>query len=239
MRSSTQIEGRLDLQGSVASPSRVATCLTRIGEAAVDQATGLYYDALVPDALVPTDPKDKAQKALNKCQATIGRAATTFLGAKSKALAKCWMSVNAGKATGTCPDTDGKAAGAIVKAEAKKIAAICKACGGGDKACGGADDFTPTQIGFAPTCPAVAPPGAASCGGAVGALQDLVGCVDCVTEFKVDCVTLAAVPAFASYPPECKRRAETIPAERALVECAKLGRDPEVFSIRKALTSRR
>jgi hypothetical protein len=177
----------------------IATCLTCIGEAAVDRAIGLYYDALVQ-----TDPTDRAQKALNACQATIGRATTTFLGAKSKALAKCWQTVNAGKATGDCPAADGKATDAIAKAESKKVAAICKACGGADKACGGADDLTPAAIGFAPTCPAVDPPsGAPSCFGAIASLQDVVTCVDCVTEFEVDCATLAAVPGFAAYPPQC------------------------------------
>ena len=73
----------------------ISTCVTCIGEAALDEAIGLYNAALTP-----TDPKNKAEKVLNKCQATIGRAATTFLGAKSKALAKCWQTVNAGKATG-------------------------------------------------------------------------------------------------------------------------------------------
>jgi hypothetical protein len=177
----------------------IATCLTCIAEAALDQAIGLYYDALVP-----TDPKDKAEKALNKCQATIGRAATTFLVAKSKALEKCWKTVNAGKASGTCPAANGKATDAIAKAESKKVAAICKACGGADKKCGGADDLTPAAIGFAPTCPEVDPPGGApSCAGAIATLQDVVTCVDCVTEFKVDCTTLAAVPGLTAYPPEC------------------------------------
>ena len=176
----------------------IAACLTCIDEAALDQAIGLYYDALTP-----SDPKNKAEKALNKCQATIGSAATTFLVAKSKALAKCWETVNGGKATGDCPAADGKAADAIAKAESKKVAAICKACGGADKTCGGADDFTPADIGFVTSCPNVTPPGAPSCGGAIATLQDVVNCVDCATEFKVDCATLAAVPGFTAYPPEC------------------------------------
>lgn len=183
---------------SITDCAAIATCLTCIDEAAVDQAISLYYDALTS-----TDPKNKAQKALNKCQATIGSAATSFLVAKSTALTKCWQAVNSGKATGMCPAADGKAAGAIAKAESKKIAAICKACGGADKACGGAADATPVEIGFAPTCPAVTPLGASSCGGAISTLQDIVTCVDCVTEFKVDCATQAAVPALAVYPPDC------------------------------------
>jgi hypothetical protein len=111
--------------------------------------------------------------------------------------------VNAGDATGTCPAADGKAAGAIAKAESKKIAAICNACGGADKLCGGGDDFTPAQIGFATNCPDVTPPGAPSCAHTITTLQDVVDCVDCVTEFEVDCAISVAVPALTAYPTEC------------------------------------
>jgi hypothetical protein len=38
---------------------------------------------------------------------------------------------------------------------------------------------------------------------AVGTLQDLATCVDCLTEFDVDCATFAAVPGLAAYPSEC------------------------------------
>jgi hypothetical protein len=34
-------------------------------------------------------------------------------------------------------------------------------------------------------------------------MQDIVECVDCVTKFKVDCTTLAAVPGLDTYPLEC------------------------------------
>ena len=192
---------------TITSCSDIPTCLTCIGEAAVDQAVTLYYGSLAP-----TDPKskDKAVKALNKCQVTIGKSAVTFLAAKSKALAKCWGSVNKA-GSGSCPDSGTSAA--IAKAESKKVAAICKACGGADKACGGADDLTPAAIGFPSTCPAVDPPGGApSCFGAIASLQDVVTCVDCVTEFKVDCATLAAIPGFAAYPPECT--ASAIPSRQ-------------------------
>ena len=77
-------------------------------------------------------------------------------------------------------------------------------CGGADKACGGAVDLAPVAIGFAPTCPAVDPPdGAPSCFNPIVSLQDVVTCIDCVTNFRVDCSTLAAVPGFTPYPPEC------------------------------------
>ncbi len=183
---------------TIATCADIATCLTCIGEATVGGAISLYYDDLVQ-----TDPSVKSQKALNKCQATIGRAATSFLLATSKALAKCWEAVNAGKASGICPEAGSNAAGAIAKAESKQVSAICKACGGADKLCGGADDFTPADIGFAANCPNVMPPGSSSCGGVIGTLNDIVTCVGCVTEFQMDCAALAAVPGFATYPLEC------------------------------------
>jgi hypothetical protein len=173
----------------------IHTCIECISEAAVDQAIGLYYGTLNP---TNAKSKDKTEKALNKCQATIGKTAAGFLAAKSKALAKCWGAVNKAGA-GTCPDTT--AAAAIAAASSKKDAAIKKACLRPDKA-----PFTPADIGFPATCMDVTPPGGSSCGGVVNgsSLQDLIDCVDCVTEFKVDCADRAAVPAFvAPYPAEC------------------------------------
>src|SRR5262249_8906643 len=154
-------------------------------------------------ALEPTDPKDKTQHPLNHCQAGIGKAAGRFLVAKSAALSKCWGAVSSEKIAGTCPDTDPKTVAAIAQAESSKEAAICHACGGPEKVGGGGDDFTPTEIGFTATCPDVSAPGGASCAAPVTALPDLVTCVDCVTEARTDCATLATVPAFVPYPAEC------------------------------------
>ena len=79
---------------------------------------------------------------------------------------------------GPCPlPGDGKAAGAIAAAEAKKIATICKACGGADKGCdrdgdgvdddgagtGGSDDLTRTAIGFPASCNDLTIPGGLDC----------------------------------------------------------------------------
>ena len=184
---------------AIADCGDVATCLGCVDEALLDRAVGL-----AGDALTQTDPKDKAQKALNKCQATIGKATTTFLVASTTALAKCWEAVNSGKAAGVCPTADGKAAGAIAAAETKKVAAICKACGGTDKQCDGSGDFTLAAIGSAPTCPGVTPPGGASCAGAPATLLDLVQCLDCVDAFSADCAVSAAVPGLAPYPASCR-----------------------------------
>jgi hypothetical protein len=46
-------------------------------------------------------------------------------------------------------------------------------------------------------------PGGASCNGPVTDVAGLVGCVHCVTEFKVDCSVPLAVPGLVPYPLEC------------------------------------
>jgi hypothetical protein len=68
---------------------------------------------------------------------------------------------------------------------------------------------TPAAIGFPASCAAVTVPPVPSrpatpCGGTVTTLADLITCVDCVSEFKVDCIDSAARPQFAVYPCECR-----------------------------------
>jgi hypothetical protein len=179
----------------------IATCILCIDNAAVDQAIGLSYASLVT-----TDPK--AEKALNKCQAAIGKSAAGFLAAKSKALSKCWDAVNKGKGNAPCPvPGDGKAAAAIAKAFTKLADGIKKACAGKDKILGGVDenaDFTPTQIGFPATCNDVDPPGTEGpCGGPVNDLQGVITCLGCVNEFKVDCADGIAAAPLSTYPFQC------------------------------------
>jgi hypothetical protein len=181
---------------AIANCSGISTCLGCVGEAAVDQAISLYYGNL--------NLPSTSDKALNACQKAIGKSAAKFFAAKSKALQKCWDARLKGKHSNPCPSPgDGKAAGAIAAAEQKKVAAICKACGGADKVCGGGDDLTPAQIGFVANCPSVTVPGGSSCAKPITTLQDIVDCVDCVTEFKNDCVDRLAVPALSAYPSEC------------------------------------
>jgi len=164
--------------------------------AAVDQAVELYYGSLTP-----SDPK--TEKALNKCQLAIGKSAITFLSAKSNALTKCWAAVSKGKGTAPCPvPGDGKAEAAITKAASKRDASIVKACGGPDQTLGTPDDFTADEIGFADDCLNATVPTCASA--PVQSLGDLIECVDCITEFKVDCADGAANPAFVEpYPERC------------------------------------
>jgi YVTN family beta-propeller protein len=180
----------------------VAACLTCIHSAATSQANDLYFGSM----FIPT-----VDVTLRKCQETIGKEAQKFQEKKAKYIQKCWDKRLLGKHGDTCPDAGApvgtearKAADRIAKAESKKVAKMCKACGGADKLCNGAGDFDPqTQIGFQATCDDVTIPGGASCSGSVTTLQDLVDCVDCVTEFKVDCMDRATVPEFETYPAEC------------------------------------
>ncbi len=176
---------------AITTCSGIGDCLACANEAAVDQAISLYYGALLPTA----------DRDVVSCQRAIGKNATKFFRTKSKALQKCEDGVLKGSVTGPCPDA--KAAAKINSAHAKEIEKMCSACGGGDRACGGSDDIAPSAIGFSSSCPAVTVPGGASCGGTITTLQDLVTCVDCVTEFKADCLDPLAVPAIRPYPAEC------------------------------------
>jgi hypothetical protein len=181
---------------AIANCDDVSTCLLCVDSAAVDQAIAFDYHSF--NSSTPGTE-------LNTCQKAIGTNPAAFLRSKSKALAKCWSTVNAGQIPGPCPDPgDGKATTAIAKAESRKVAHICKACGGGDKQCGGGDDFTPSAIGFQSQCPSVTVPGGSACGGSINSLQDIVDCVDCLAEFKVDCADRLAVPwSGLGYPSQC------------------------------------
>jgi hypothetical protein len=110
-----------------------------------------------------------------------------------------------GKHSNLCPSPgDGKAATKIAKAEAKKVKAICKACGGADGLCDGAGDFSPSAIGAYPFCPKFTFPDVPSCEApTITTLDDLIHCYDCIAEVEVDCVDHVRVPQFASYPYEC------------------------------------
>lgn len=172
----------------------IAECLGCIGAAAAGQAVALPYGSLV----LPT--RDTAPE-LNKCQKMLGRAAVKFLRKKSVALEMCEDRVRRGASTGPCPDA--RAAEKIAAAEQGKIKKICAQCGGADRLCGGGDDFTPSAIGFPAACPSVTVPGGASCAGAVTTLDELVACVDCVMEFKADCLDAISALDLGTYPAEC------------------------------------
>lgn len=190
-------------------PGDLAACIACVTEEHADEAVTLLYEQRV-DA----DPKsaDKAEKALVKCQSTIGKETLKFLAAKSKALQKCWDERLKGKHTNPCPAPgNGKTLEAIAKAESKKVGAICKACGGAGKACesgigdvagdGLDDDTTAAAIGFLAECPNVVDGGASS--GTVTSLEDLIVCVDQKIMDRVDCVSALSNP-FEAVPAKCK-----------------------------------
>ncbi len=165
----------------------IADCVECINENAINQAIDLYYDGALPSS-----PGTQQ----NKCQIAIGKATSAFFQSKTKALNKCWDARHNGKHSNSCVPPavgDGKYLAAITKAETKKIDAIHKAC----------DPVPFSQIGFPSHCPAVTIPGGLPCGGPVTNLTQLIACVDCVTEFKVDCEVAASVPNFIAYPAEC------------------------------------
>jgi hypothetical protein len=114
------------------------------GDIAIADASDVFQclDCLVSDhgdemvdftvaSLAPSTPGDD----LNKCQVSLVKEANKFFVARSKAFGKCEANVLKGKISGPCPDAE--ATEAIDKAEAKKIANICKKCGGEDKLCTG------------------------------------------------------------------------------------------------------
>src|SRR5439155_1386724 len=144
-----------------------------------------------------------APSPVGTCRRALGKVATRFLVAESRALAACWDGRLRGAHANPCPDPgDGKATAVIAAARAKMTAAVCAACGGADRGCGGGDDLTPATIGVAADCPAIQGPGGA-CGSPTGDLPSIVACLGCITDFEADCTGRLAVPLVASYPAEC------------------------------------
>jgi hypothetical protein len=192
---------------AIADCNDIGTCLSCIGHESVDKATELYFDLLVTTEF-------GTGSTVNRCQVRIGKAGPLFLQARAKRIGKCWEHVLAGKPDFTappgCPATDAATMAKLATAEHNKIDKICKDCGaGGDLDEDGVCDapgsgLSPVAIGFEPECPDVTIPGSAvSCAQPVATLQDLIECVDCVTEFTTECATAASIPGLVSYPMEC------------------------------------
>jgi len=172
--------------GTLADCGDLADCLVCVHDAAVEEAVGLAAEQS-PAAGEP------------RCQRAVVKETVRLAKARSQALRKCWDARYQDRHANPCPDPgDGKAPGALAKAESKARAKVCKLCGGDDRACGGGDDLEPASLGFPAHCPALD-----ACGGAVADLDALVGCVGCVTGFATDCAATLSVPAFAPYPPAC------------------------------------
>src|SRR6185369_10642658 len=140
----------------------------------------------------------------NRCQRMIGKATSKYDGSVAKVMNKCWDARLRGQHSNACPvPGDGKASAALAKAEQKKVATICKSCGGADHACNGTGDIAVGDIGFPATCPSVTVPGGDACAGAVSTLSQLVACVDCVAEFEARCADAVAVPGLIALPAQC------------------------------------
>jgi hypothetical protein len=179
--------------GAIVDLTGVEDCVFCINDAAVEQAIALYYAALTPDP----------DAHLRLCQKAIGKEGYGFFAKKTKAMARCELRDFSGDIAGPCPG-DPKTDQTIARASAKLEARICNRCGGDDHICGSGDDRTPTEIGFTAACPNVTVPGGPSCANpAVDTLTELVDCVNCLTEFKVDCLDALAAPLVKAYPPEC------------------------------------
>jgi len=174
----------------------IATCLACVSNAAVDQVMVLY--SALQSSQFGTG------STTNKCQRAVGKQAIAFVQAKSKHLRSCWDARLKGKHSNDCPNPgDGRALEAIQGAEDKLWSKICRSCGGNDRSCGGADDLTVDQVGFVGNCPNVVPKTGPACGGPVTDLPSMVACVDCVDQFKADCVDALSVPNMAAYPSDC------------------------------------
>ncbi|MEO7438411.1 MAG: hypothetical protein ABI080_23240, partial [Candidatus Binatia bacterium] len=179
--------------GPIADCGDVATCLTCVGSAAIDQAMTLAYGGLTASA---------PNGDLNRCQATIGRSMSRYFTSKYLALAKCEDKILKGFVPGPCPDA-AKTAPRIARAAEKVNQRICRACGGFDQNCGSGDDFSSAEIGFPAACFEVTVPGGASCSGSTTPLAALASCVGCVTDFKTACLDAISVPNLKPYPSEC------------------------------------
>lgn len=178
--------------GGIANLADLVNCVVCLNTVAVDQVAALAYGALTPSP----DPHLKA------CQKSIGAAAGPFFENKVKAMARCELRTLSGDIPGPCPE-DPKTHQTIEELAAKSTSTICNKCGHG--ACGDGDDRSPSEIGFPPACPDVTIPNGVSCrDDSIDSLRELVACVNCVTEFKVDCLDALAAPGVKAYPSECR-----------------------------------
>lgn len=213
---------------ALTSPADVANCLACNGEASVDQVNTLAYLDLKPFAKscdkgtdfgksCTTDTDCTApgkckliEKAIDSCKQATAKAVDLFFDKKRDVLQKCEDAVlKAG--SGTCPDV--AASDKITTAQNKLLKDIRTACAGKDKAFGGTAavdlDLAPDSIGNLLTCPNLTVPGAAtSCAGTDGrgeikTLQDLANCLECITEFKVDCLNRMATPSEGALFSQC------------------------------------
>lgn len=193
---------------AIATCDDVATCLACIANQAIAKGSGIAYDQLDAGAFATGSD-------LNKCQRALGKETVTYFHLRAKLLGTCWGKLIKGTAGFSeppgCPATDAKLLEKLARAEKKKIAKICAACGAGGDADGdGQCDapgtaFTAAQIGFEADCPDEVVPGSGrACDHpGVTSLADVIDCVDCMADFTATCGNEAAIPALKVYPAEC------------------------------------
>ncbi|HUI24591.1 MAG TPA: hypothetical protein VL403_00800 [Candidatus Kryptonia bacterium] len=218
---------------ALSNPADVANCVTCVGEAAVDQLDGLIYGQLKPAAKAcigganaglscssSADCPSSACVPMNarteSCKSTLSSVITNFFRVKRTLLQACQDAVlaNVPGRGPTCPDTTAQTA--ISKTETALKAAAGKACGGNDGVFQSSLsakpgplnlDQKPDQISTVFTCPNFTAPGSVTCaaiaGQPVSSAEDLFTCLDCMTEFKVDCVDRLATPSAGALFPEC------------------------------------
>src|SRR5688572_617126 len=127
---------------AIADCDDVSACVACLDEHAVRQTMGLASGSANASAF-------GSGSAVNRCQRAIGKATAKYVGSAAKALSKCWDARLRAQHANACPAPgDGRAAAVLARAEQKKVAAICKSCGGADRLCNGAGDFTTADIGF-------------------------------------------------------------------------------------------
>jgi len=167
----------------------VTDCVLCIQDKVIDQTMDFLFADLDDSKFgAGSDPDE----TINECQQALVKVSAKHVLAKSQTLSKCWQAVNKGKTgfsssdAAGCIDSSGKTAVKIDKSESKKIAGICKMCGGNDNACdqiittiagtsvrgaqgeGVGGDLDPlADIGFGTACPNVTLPYATNtnCGG--------------------------------------------------------------------------
>jgi hypothetical protein len=105
-----------DCYFALSDAASVAACVTCVGDETVDQLIGDYYGTANPAS---------EDKAVLKCQRTVGKAAAKHFAAVRKSLQKCQDGILKG-GSGPCPDA--KAAEKIGKSQVKLSDAITKAC---------------------------------------------------------------------------------------------------------------
>ena len=155
-------------------------------DAAVGQATSLYYDAFTPAA---------ASSALGKCQVAIGKESREVLRCAVQGAAEVRRSRAARQVRGTVP-IDGDVAahdrqgrGAEGRPDLRRVWRR-----GPSRVWQPPMTCSPTAIGFAAQLPERHRAGRVSCGSPSRPRRRSSMCVDCVTSFKDTCLDALAVP---------------------------------------------